>query len=49
MLIPVELLDVIVSVFVELADPAIDVLGDTVTTGFLDGLSDRLFKKFVLV
>ena len=32
MLIPVELLDVIVSVFVELADPAVDVLGDALTT-----------------
>ena len=48
-LIPVEHLDVLVGMLVQLADAAVDVLWDAAMTGCEDGLLDRLGQQHVLI
>ena len=47
--VPAKLFNVIICVLIELADPAVDVLRDALTTRFLDGLLDRLSQQHVLI
>lgn len=42
-LVPVEHLDVLVGVLIELSDAAVDVLGNAVVARFEDGLLDCFF------
>ena len=48
-LIPVESLDVVVGVLIQLADPAVDILWDVLIAGGSDGLLHSLFQQHVLV
>ena len=48
-IIPVEHLNILVGVLVELSDAAVDVLWDTVMAGMEDGLFHRLGQQHVLV
>ena len=48
-LVPVEHLNILVSMLVELADAAVNVVWDTIPAGMKDGLLYRFFQEHVLV
>ena len=49
LIIPVEHLNILIGVLVQLADAAVDVLWDTVMAGMEDGLLHRLSQQHILV